>query len=90
VGTRERRERSDQIDREITSLFLDALRASQIPSESVALGAVGGYGRGELSPGSDIDLLIIHDGNQSESKLSEFVNAILYPCGISRALLIIR
>jgi len=79
VGTRERRERSDQIDREITSLFLDALRASQIPSESVALGAVGGYGRGELSPGSDIDLLILHDGNQAESKLSEFVNAILYP-----------
>ena len=79
MGTRERRERSDQIDREITSLFLDALRASQIPSESVALGAVGGYGRGELSPGSDIDLLIFHDGNQSESKLSEFVNAILYP-----------
>ena len=79
MGTRERRERSDQIDREITSLFLDALRASQIPSESVALGAVGGYGRGELSPGSDIDLLILHDGNQSESKLSEFVNAILYP-----------
>jgi len=79
VGTRERRERSDQIDREISSLFLDALRASQMPSESVALGAVGGYGRGELSPGSDIDLLILHDGNQSEAKLSDFVNAILYP-----------
>jgi len=79
VGTRERRERSDKIDREIQSLFLDALRHSSIPSEAVALSAVGGYGRGELSPGSDIDLLILHDGRSSPEALSVFVNAILYP-----------
>lgn len=79
MGTRERRERSDKIDREIQSLFLDALRHSSIPSEAVALSAVGGYGRGELSPGSDIDLLILHDGRSSPEALSVFVNAILYP-----------
>ncbi len=79
MGTRERRERSDKIDREIQSLFLDALRDSSIPSEAVALSAVGGYGRGELSPGSDIDLLILHDGRSSPEALSVFVNAILYP-----------
>lgn len=79
MGTRERRERSDQIDREITSLYLDALRISGIAAESVALAAVGGYGRGELSPGSDIDLLILHDGSIGEEGLKEFVNAILYP-----------
>ena len=79
MGTRERRDRSDQIDREISSLYLDALAISGIPSDSIALAAVGGYGRGELSPGSDIDLLILHDGRSDESALKEFINATLYP-----------
>ncbi len=79
MGTRERRERSDQIDREIQSLFLDALSHTGIDPEAVALSAVGGYGRGELSPGSDIDLLILHDGDIRPESLGEFVNAILYP-----------
>ena len=79
MGTRERRERSDQIDREINSLYLDALRISGIDSDSVTLSAVGGYGRGELSPGSDIDLLILHDERVDDEKLKEFVNAVLYP-----------
>jgi predicted nucleotidyltransferase len=47
-------------------------------SKGVSIAAVGGFGRGELSPGSDLDLLILHR-NKSESELLEITNALLYP-----------
>ena len=78
MSTRERRERSDKVDEELTSLFHGALSQLGISERSAALAAVGGYGRGELSPGSDLDLLILHTGLTPED-LKDFVNAFLYP-----------
>ena len=75
MGTRERRLRSNENDLLISQLFQE----SGADSQEVAIAAVGSFGRGELSPGSDLDIVIIHTGSYSPAKLSEIVNSILYP-----------
>ena len=75
MGTRERRNRSNEGDLLLSSLFRD----SAANPDEVAIAAVGGFGRGELSPGSDLDIVIIHTGTLADKDLSELVNKILYP-----------
>ena len=75
MGTRERRLRSNERDLLISSLFV----ASGADVEKMAIAAVGSFGRGELAPGSDLDIVILHNGSYSQERLSEIVNSILYP-----------
>ncbi len=80
MGTRERRIRSNEGDLILSKLFQSTLlEVDSANSEDVAIAAVGGFGRGELSPGSDLDILILHRGTLSEEDLASFVNKILYP-----------
>ncbi|MGV9556124.1 [protein-PII] uridylyltransferase [Streptomyces sp. NPDC003401] len=44
----------------------------------VSLVAVGGYGRGELSPRSDLDLLLLHDGTDAPA-VAALADRLWYP-----------
>ena len=48
------------------------------PSAEVTLVALGGYGRGMLSPGSDVDLLILHEGTRPDD-VAAVAERLLYP-----------
>src|SRR5881296_1176271 len=55
-------------------------RGNGEPKVSLALIALGGYGRGELNPFSDIDVMLLHHQRAAEISpdLEEMVNQVLY------------
>lgn len=57
---------------------LRELFAAADPPARAALVALGGYGRGRLSPASDVDLLIAHDG-VGPDELASLAERVLYP-----------
>ena len=55
-----------------------ASAAVQATGGSIAVIALGGYGRSELYPSSDIDLLVLHD-RRAKQAMQGVAEALLYP-----------
>lgn len=65
--------RAGLVDECLRELF----EASERPN-GVALVALGGYGRRRLSPASDVDLLLVHDGSRPD-EVATVAERLLYP-----------
>ncbi|MDQ3547173.1 MAG: [protein-PII] uridylyltransferase [Verrucomicrobiota bacterium] len=64
----------------LTSATASAQEKQARPIVPVSLVALGGYGRGELNPGSDVDVMFLHPhlGKEVPDSLKEIVEQVLY------------
>lgn len=66
---------SDSRDSWLTQLFQDAVKITK-KRDDIVLIAVGGYGRREVAPHSDLDLMLVH---RSVKDISEVASLLWYP-----------
>ncbi len=67
--------RSNAVDGLVCALWAETVRGREALGTGVALLAIGGFGRRQLFPSSDVDLLVLLDGRVDEAELREGVRA---------------
>src|SRR5580698_2942893 len=68
--------RAAAVDELVRGLWAEAVKRDGRLSAGVALVAVGGYGRSELFPYSDVDLLFLLDGRLAEKDVKDSVRRV--------------
>jgi [protein-PII] uridylyltransferase len=77
-GPARRRTMSDLVLQRLGELWEHATEGRETPG--IGLGAVGSVGRGDASPASDLDLLLVHDGRgHSAAELAALADRLWYP-----------
>lgn len=71
-----RQQRADAADALCSAAFAHALDEHHGDETGIALVAVGGYGRRELAPHSDLDVVLVHT---EEADLGDVATAVWYP-----------
>ncbi len=74
-----RRARAATADERLLSLWHQAATGLGLPPSGAALIAVGGYGRGELSPSSDLDVLLLAADGYDHGLLGALATKLWYP-----------
>src|SRR5580658_6809435 len=77
--------RAAAVDELVSALWEQAVERDKRLAKGVALVAIGGYGRQELFPYSDVDLLFLLDGKLQEKDVKQPIRRIsqeLWDCGI--------
>jgi [protein-PII] uridylyltransferase len=73
--------RAEMIDKILTTILQSTLNSQETKTSPLALVATGGYGRGTLNPGSDIDILFLvpRASNKLPKNAQEIIQQVLYP-----------
>ena len=77
-GIENSKQNSNLIDKIIKKIFFILNKKNKKNFENFSVTAVGGYGRKQLAPYSDIDLLFIYNSKDLE-KIEKLVKEFLYP-----------